>query len=88
MKLINKLYKGDDFFYDHPVITFVLFMILLCMVSGLLGLGIHKMALDTITHQKEMYVEETKEKARICQETGYCQSSNVKIDYENKGDEE
>lgn len=81
-----KLYNGDDFFYDHPVITtaFVLFLITMGIV--ILVLGIHICTKAEKTHEVNMRIIETEEKARICQETGYCNSSNINIDYK-KGQE-
>lgn len=80
------LYKGDDFFYDHPVLSICFSIILVLMVSIGLVLIIHKTSLDTIKYQKEMEVFETEEKARICKETGYCNSKNIDIKY-NKEEE-
>lgn len=82
--MFDKLYKGDDFFYDHPVLTFSVVIFLISIGIILLVVVIHNCSLKEIEFHKDMYVQETAEKAKICQETGYCDSKNINIDYDNK----
>jgi hypothetical protein len=80
-KEYSRWYNGEDFFYDHPVICGCVISVLTVIAfAGLFAL-VHKFELDTIEHRKEVEIEETIEKAKICQETGYCDSKNINIDY-------
>lgn len=85
-KKYNNHTKHDlyDLAFDHTMIFGGIVAIMASIfIAGVIVVA-HKCELETIKHRKEMEIEETIEKAKICQETGYCNSKNINIDYNNE----
>lgn len=85
---MSKLYNGDDFFYDHPIITGAVVFILAVIATIGLIVTIQVCDFRHSEYQMELEIEETKQKAAICQETGYCDSKNINIDYQKEANNE
>lgn len=85
---MSKLYDVDDFITDHPVIVCVVFSILgVLAVIGLI-IAVQACNFQYSEYQMKLRIEETKQKAVICQETGYCDSKNINIDYQKEVENE
>ena len=83
-----KLYNGDDFFYDHPIITGLAASVLVIIAVIGLIMAVQACNFQYSEYQMKLRIEETKQKAVICQETGYCDSKNINIDYQKEANNE
>lgn len=85
---MSKLYNWGDYFFDHSIITGTVVFILAVLSTIGLIITIQVCNFQYSEYQMKLEIEKTKQKAVICQETGYCDSKNINIDYQKEANNE